>query len=216
MDMPFVSWSPRLRMFWVNLIVASIMELHFLLSSFGISPQNLPVSVLGTLKTGSHNAWLRHREAKETIGGFNFEPLKFPSEDSSALISDQDDYEPGPMGGTTLAKRGPLPPSVFANIDMSSRVLPSSNDVLFGRGKAKEHPGNILLHNLINERRLCYEMAPKWGKTEIAEEIVSIIQEKSGRFLKFSHQKGERIWVIVSKDGAREKVAHTFRSKRSR
>jgi hypothetical protein len=189
------------------------MELHFLLSSFGISPHNLPVSILGTLKTGSHVAWLQRREEMEKIGSFIFDSRKVPCDVSSTWISDQHDDGSGP---TTLEIQGPLSPSMFTNSDISGAVTPCRNDVLFGRGKAKEHPGNILLHNLINERRLRYEMAPKWGKTEIAEEIVSIIQEKSGRFLKFSYQRGERIWVIVGKDGAREKVAHTFRSKRSK
>ena len=214
MDMPWISCSSHLRVsFWVNEPTASIMELHFLLSSFGISPQSLPVSILGTLKIGSHTAWLQRRQEKEDIGDFFFDQRKVPCDVSSTWISDQHDDEPGP---TTFEIQGSLSPLMFTNTDNSRAVTPCRNDVLFGRGRAKEHPGNVLLHNLINERRLRYEMAPKWGKTEIAEEIVSIIQEKSGRFLKYSHQRGERIWVIVGKEGAREKVAHTFRSKRSR
>jgi hypothetical protein len=177
------------------------MELHFMLSSFGISAQNLPVSILGTLKTGSHNAWLQGREIKEKC---------FPLDQGNCLSM---------FSGSTFSQLpGPLSSSQCIGIGTSRAVAPSCNDVLFGRGKVKGHPGNILLHRLIDERRLRYERAPKWGKTVIANEIVSIIKEKCGRFLKIENpsNKKSRTWVVVGMDGAREKVAHTFRSKRSR
>jgi hypothetical protein len=89
---------------------------------------------------------------------------------------------------------------------------PSPGDVLFGRGKVKEHPGNIRLHQLIEKRRSRYEVAEKWEKTVIAEEIVAIIKECSGRFLRPT-VNGEG-WLEVDKEIAREKVSHTFRSRR--
>jgi len=114
-------------------------------------------------------------------------------------------------------------PNLIENIDTSSdseksppaRKIyssPSPGDVLFGRGKVKEHPGNVRLHQLIEKRRSRYEVAEKWEKTVIAEEIVAIIKECSGRFLRPT-VNGDG-WVEVDKEIAREKVSHTFRSRR--
>ena len=49
-------------------------------------------------------------------------------------------------------------------------VTPTMFDVLFGRGKVKDHPGNLQLHRLIDARRTRYELSEKWEKTG---EIVS-------------------------------------------
>jgi hypothetical protein len=90
-------------------------------------------------------------------------------------------------------------------------ISPAPKDVLFGRGKLiKDHPGNVVLHRLEEERMLKYEMASKWEKTVIASEIMAIIKEEDGRFLKME----DGSWVEVDSDVAREKVSHAFRSLR--
>jgi hypothetical protein len=89
-------------------------------------------------------------------------------------------------------------------------VHPKPHDVLFGRGKVKDHPGNIRLHHLIDAKSGRYEVSEKWEKTVIAEEIVAIIKEESGRFLKVDVDG----WLEVDVEVAREKVSHTFRSRR--
>jgi len=215
----------------------STIELRFILSSFGLSQKNLPVSVFGTVRTAPHQAWVQAREAKEKIVSSPITKLvQAPLVLSHAPIIPQDDFRsPVPViqqgncvstapvmhhgfcgsnliPGDIWDRREPLP-----SIHDTDDVKPSFHDVLFGRGKVKEHPGNILLHSLIDKRRFRYETAPKWGKTVIAEEIVSIIREKCGRFLKCESAKEDesKKWVVVGKDEAREKVAHTFRSKRS-
>jgi hypothetical protein len=88
----------------------------------------------------------------------------------------------------------------------------SKYDVLFGRGKVKEHYGNVYLHKLIAFKQDRYEASERWEKTVIAEEIVSIIREHGGRFLKLNPTAQE--WVEVDSETAREKVSHTFRSRR--
>jgi hypothetical protein len=90
----------------------------------------------------------------------------------------------------------------------------SNFDVLFGRGKVKDHYGNIHLHQLINMKQDRYEAAERWEKTIIAEEIVSIIRDRGGRFLKPSKNKAGQSWIEVDAETAREKVSHTFRSRR--
>jgi hypothetical protein len=87
-------------------------------------------------------------------------------------------------------------------------------DVLFGRGKVKDHYGNIYLHQLIAMKQGRYEAAERWEKTIIAEEIISIIRDRGGRFLKPSKVKTNETWTEVDAETAREKVSHTFRSRR--
>jgi hypothetical protein len=90
----------------------------------------------------------------------------------------------------------------------------SNFDVLFGRGKVKDHYGNIYLHHLIAMKQGRYEAAERWEKTLIAEEIISIIRDRGGRFLKQSSVNANEPWTVVDADTAREKVSHTFRSRR--
>ncbi|KAG7369630.1 hypothetical protein IV203_027376 [Nitzschia inconspicua] len=101
----------------------------------------------------------------------------------------------------------------------SSPSSPNTNglsnfDVLFGRGKVKDHYGNIYLHKLIAMNQDRYEAAERWEKTVIAEEIVSIIRDRGGRFLKPSKVNAIQTWEVVDIEAAREKVSHTFRSRR--
>ena len=95
-------------------------------------------------------------------------------------------------------------------------VVPQPNDVLFGRGRnVQDHPGNLRLHQLIEENRSRYENAPKWEKTVIASEIVAIIKEENGRFLKAISGSGNKKFAIQDSEAARDKVSHTFRSRRT-
>lgn len=49
----------------------------------------------------------------------------------------------------------------------------SNFDVMLGRGKAKDHHGNINLNQLIALKQDLYKAAQRWEKTVIADEIVS-------------------------------------------
>ena len=98
---------------------------------------------------------------------------------------------------------------------------PRKFDVLFGRGKVKDHPGNIELHKLISMNQARYDSAERWEKTVIAEDIVSSIRQLDGRFLKLltghnQQRQPQKQWVEVDPDTAREKVSHTFRSNRTK
>mmetsp|Transcript_11697 Transcript_11697/g.28029 ORF Transcript_11697/g.28029 Transcript_11697/m.28029 type:complete len:475 (+) Transcript_11697:1176-2600(+) len=114
-----------------------------------------------------------------------------------------------------------LAPSVTMSDLSGDSCTPRPFDVLFGRGKVKDHPGNIQLHKLIAMHQAKYDSAERWEKTVIAEDIVSSIRQFDGRFLKLvsihnhQHQPKKR-WVEVDPDTAREKVSHTFRSKRTK
>lgn len=95
-------------------------------------------------------------------------------------------------------------------------IVPRRFDVLFGRGKiAKTHTGNLraLLLCEMNYPRYESAITGKYGKTEVAEQIVRIIHDSGGRFLKPDENSG---WVEVNNEEAREKIAHFFRHMRFR
>eukprot|EP00539_Tryblionella_compressa_P008100 CAMPEP_0178757724 /NCGR_PEP_ID=MMETSP0744-20121128/13973_1 /TAXON_ID=913974 /ORGANISM="Nitzschia punctata, Strain CCMP561" /LENGTH=302 /DNA_ID=CAMNT_0020411977 /DNA_START=213 /DNA_END=1121 /DNA_ORIENTATION=+ len=99
--------------------------------------------------------------------------------------------------------------------DVSGAVcIPSRNDVLFGRGKGfQNHIGNQLYRQLIEDCLPTYETSNKEQKTRIAQEIVSIVHEANGRFLKDDGATG---WVPVTDlQLLRKKVSHAFRGLRS-
>jgi hypothetical protein len=91
--------------------------------------------------------------------------------------------------------------------------LPIKCDVLLGKGMpCQEHAGNKHLHERV---AMCYEEydnAKRDRKTEIAEELVALVNKSSGRFLKRHEASG--MWVEVPLREAREKVCHGFRRKR--
>ena len=92
-------------------------------------------------------------------------------------------------------------------------ILPGRFDVLLGRGKyTREHTGNLRASHLVEMHRSEYEQAGKFGKTIIAERILQIIHDSSGRFLKWEHCG----WVEVDDKMARDKISHFFRHLRSK
>jgi uncharacterized protein YigA (DUF484 family) len=91
-------------------------------------------------------------------------------------------------------------------------VIPGPFDVLLGRGKqSQENAGNLRYRNLIESYQERYENARKAEKTSIADEVVQMVKQCQGRFLKENHAD----FVEVTDTKAREKVSHSFRSLRS-
>jgi hypothetical protein len=132
----------------------------------------------------------------------------------------------GDSGAARAIQVPPCAPSL-SHIDLSGdSCSPRQFDVLFGRGKVKDHFGNIHLHKLIGLQQDRYDAAERWEKTVIAEEIVSVIRGRDGRFLKLIAVAGnstskhypcsKKRWVEVDPETAREKVSHTFRSRRTK
>jgi hypothetical protein len=183
------------------------MECRYALFSFGIRSDSFPVTVNGELQREQFLEWLKARQASE-------EAAESCIEGQPKKMANDPQQGPKRVGVVT-----PTP------IDDSRRSIhhvpvketsyrdlsPASSDVLFGRGKmVKDHPGNIYLRRLAEERMSRYERASKWEKTVIASEIIAIIQERHGRFLKMEHGS----WGQVDGEAAREKVSHAFRSRR--
>ncbi|CAB9514507.1 expressed unknown protein [Seminavis robusta] len=92
-------------------------------------------------------------------------------------------------------------------------VVPHRFDVLFGRGRhTTNHTGNVRAAHIADMFRDKYEAAGKYGKTAIAERIVTIIQESHGRFLKWE----DDTWEEVDQQTARNKISHFYRNTRNK
>lgn len=90
-------------------------------------------------------------------------------------------------------------------------VLPTHRDVLFGRGKPfREHLGNIMLYDMIDDKLGYYENASTKQKTEAITEMVDAVKAAGGRFLK---QDDFGCWMVVDAKMAKEKVSNTFRTR---
>jgi hypothetical protein len=89
---------------------------------------------------------------------------------------------------------------------------PGPLDVLQGRGlEAQVHPGNLRFRNIIAERQKVYNKSLIHEKTAISKEIVLVIKESGGRFLRQDEGHG---WKLVDDNVARAKVSAAFRDRR--
>jgi hypothetical protein len=89
---------------------------------------------------------------------------------------------------------------------------PGPLDVLQGRGlEAQVHPGNLRFRNIVAERQKVYNKSLIHEKTAISKEIVLVIRESGGRFLRQDEGHG---WKVVDDNVARAKVSAAFRDRR--
>lgn len=124
--------------------------------------------------------------------------------------------------GTVLV----LPPPTSQSNNNSNRrsriARPEPFDVLCGRGKPiQNHPGNVILHRIVDEQCVRYHGAPRLRKRGIADELVQAIknskrfeQQLPGRFIRHAQDNRGEYWEEISEDAARDKVSHCFRARR--
>jgi hypothetical protein len=93
---------------------------------------------------------------------------------------------------------------------------PRSADVVLGRGRPfQEFPGNVRLAFLIEQQRQVYQALDRLNKTALSLEIVKLVKNTGGRFLKRCEDDIGG-WIEVADDVARDKVSHGFRTKTKR
>jgi hypothetical protein len=175
-------------------------EIDFELQTFGIPTHASPIQKDGTFSVDWHREWLTMHRAKE-------------AKDSEKMEGDETDSKES----ITVPRRFDVVSGVKFLMWRHEKHIPnqhsSCDTQLFGRGKiAKTHTGNLRALHLCEMNCPRYESAitGKYGKTEVAEQIVSIIHESGGRFLK--PESGG--WVEVDDEAAREKISHFFRHMR--
>lgn len=164
------------------------MEILYNLMTFGIPRHAFPVDSLGCTSVENHLSWVRLKQKQEETTNVDHIPPK--------ISECSEEAQEGSKGS-----------------DPQFISIPKRMDVLLGRGKViQEHPGNLRYRHLIETSRERYETSSKFEKTAVAEVIVKLIKESSGRFLK--QDDDGTGWVEVTDEIAREKVAHAFRNRR--
>ncbi|KAL3904854.1 MAG: hypothetical protein SGILL_009908 [Bacillariaceae sp.] len=141
-----------------------------------------------------------------------YHPLPLPALSSLSATLDQSASATASNTKKPSKKKATkLKHSAFSSV--AGVCVPSRNDVLFGRGKRyQNHVGNQRFRKLIDDCLPTYDNASKEQKTKIAQEIVGIVHQARGRFLKDDGAG----WVQVTDlHMLRQKVAHAFRGLRS-
>ena len=114
-----------------------------------------------------------------------------------------------PEAHRDFCKKLKIFPTMKDNIERI--VIPSTYDVLFGRGKPlQKHPGNLRYHHIVDSHQAEYEAMQKLAKTNLSKQIVEMFKQGGDRFLK----QDEGGWLEVDDESARYKVSHSFRNHR--
>lgn len=112
-------------------------------------------------------------------------------------------------------KRQEMKPQAGVNRNDGCIFVPGPLDVIMGRGRHnKKKPGNRKLNLLLESFAAEYEASDKFQKTVMSEIVVSKMHAEGSRFLVREGDKKHGIWVEVSVEKARDKVAHDFRNLR--
>lgn len=186
-------------------IIGSHLECQYALTTFGIPREALPVSTDGTTSTQYLEAWLAARlaidkEREKAMSPRAGTPLDSKSEGTSSSGSVTSQYK---ISWSSPTSASAVPQGTL-------EIQP--NDVLFGRGKTVvEHPGNLRFRSIVGVRMEEYEAASRLEKTCMTENIVQLVKDANGRFLK-RDDGGD--WEEVDDETARKKVAHAFRNRR--
>ena len=106
----------------------------------------------------------------------------------------------------------PAPQRPTATIDACNHNgnEPAAADILLGRGKPfQSHPGNLIMLDIVDEKRAKYNLGDRKEKHRIIEHVLAEIRSRSGRFIMLVDES----WVEVKSSIAYRKVGHAFRSK---
>lgn len=91
--------------------------------------------------------------------------------------------------------------------------VPSSSDVLFGRGKTYQfHPGNLKFNEDLEKHVDRYFAAKRQDKMDVAGDIVLTMKRDGTRFLR---QDENGLWLEVDNATAADKVSHGFRNRKA-
>jgi hypothetical protein len=164
-------------------------ECMYNLQTFGIPAATIPVDEQGSVLAGGYRQFLQKRFLQEQ---------QWKAGATAAVMSN----------GTTTG--GGHHHHILDTL--SQRIsVPSRSDVLLGRGKGYfSHVGNVRYRSLIEDLKGKYDKASKEDKHQITQEVVEIVHQSGGRFLKDDGAG----WVLVEEEVARLKVSHSFRAAR--
>jgi len=161
------------------------LEIRYKLQGFGIPVDLLPLTYTLALKRQNHLQWIAFRKFIEHQQGGNLNG-----------------------NGSSKCKKNP---SKSLTIDPSDLVeCPRSYDVIIGKTKNTNNPGNMFYRSLIEATHDEHIPSSKGDKVELTWRIVRQMEEQNGRFLEWS--KSPKAWVrIRDRNIMRQKVARSYK-----
>lgn len=161
------------------------LEIRYKLQGFGIPTDSLPLTHTMAIKRQNHTQWIALRKCIERN-----------QEETSS-----DD------GGGKGKKKTPKP----LPCDPDDLVeCPRSYDVIIGKAKYQNNPGNVFYRSLIEATHDEHISSSKREKVELTWRIVRQMEERNGRFLEMS--KSLKTWVhIKDRNVMRQKVAQSYK-----
>lgn len=165
----------------IEFITGEPLEIRYKLQGYGIPVDTLPLTHTMTLKRQNHLQWISFRKYVEQ-------------------------HEHGNEGKTENSKPGKVPP-----IDPDHLVwCPRSHDVIIGKAKYRNNPGNVFYRSLIEATHDEHIASSKRSKVELTWKVVQQIEEQNGRFLEL--HKSLKAWVhIRDRNIMRQKVAQSYK-----
>lgn len=205
------------------------MECAFELMGFGIPPDCLPVNMHGDVKTKQHVEWIKMRKKQEEMAEQGkLIPLSSKGKRGYKQEEEEEEEKDNAMDNVEKESNGKSNSNSNGNNEIGDNdvnnnasqsdpttviVIPALADILLGRGKPiHSHPGNVRLHQLVDEAIPRYEACRKLEKTGLTIELVKKIKDDGGRFLK---QEASGVWLVTDDEASRNKVSHLFRARRA-
>ena len=166
------------------------MEIRYKLQGFGIPVDVLPLTHTMAIKRHNHLKWIASRAfIEQGLGGNS-------SDDSISKF-----------------KKDPSKPLTIDPRDVVE--CPRSYDVIIGKARYKDNPGNEFYRSVIEATHDDHISASKRDKVKLTWRVVRQIEERNGRFLELN--KSLKSWVqIKDRDVARQKVAQSLRDYKGR
>lgn len=157
------------------------LEIRYKLQGYGIPVDLLPITHTMTLKRQSHLQWINFRKY----------------------------VEQGENGSSKASSKNSSRASL--NVDPADIVeCPRSYDVIIGKAKYTNNPGNVFYRSLIEATHDEHIALSKKDKVEMTWRIVKQMDEINGRFLEMNKQL--KVWVhIKDRNVMRQKVAQSYK-----
>ncbi|CAJ1937770.1 unnamed protein product [Cylindrotheca closterium] len=145
----------------IRLFYGTDIEIHYYLRSHGIPTDNCPVDFYGSLRMDILNNWFENHKA--TIDAGNDPSSGYPPLPQQALASERD-----------WAAKAIIPEGVSdLGILLDNHRLPSSHDVLLGRGwKLQNHEGNVRFRLFVEGYIYAYDNTPRQQRRWAAKAII--------------------------------------------
>ena len=161
--------------------VGEPLEIRYKLQGFGIPIDSLPLTHTMAIKRQNHAQWIALRKIVE---------------------KEANSSEDGISNGK---KKTPV---AFDPNDLVE--CPGSYDVIIGKAKYQNNPGNVFYRSLIEATHDEHISSSKREKVELTWRIVRQMEERNGRFLEMN--KSLKAWVrIKDRNVMRQKVAQSFK-----